>query len=162
MKLPMNQYAWWPITFGIKGSYWLCGLLDGIMFHDEQCGSCVRISLWFFSSGRQLSAPLAVCSQLQLVSSVLCQGAVNFRRVFLYDIYEKYGSARKCGLKFRRKFRHEKVPSRQTIHNLVSKLGSTGLSIDKKQKHKCQMLAEKRLHDVGIRLEPTPRKWQNV
>jgi hypothetical protein len=29
--LPMNQYAWWPITFGMKGS----GPLDDIMFHGE-------------------------------------------------------------------------------------------------------------------------------
>jgi hypothetical protein len=34
----------------------------------------------------------------------------------------KYGSAGKC----RRKFRDERVPSRQTIHNLVDKLRKTG------------------------------------
>jgi hypothetical protein len=51
--------------------------------------------------------------------------------VFLYDTYVKYESAKNC----RRKFRGERVPSRQTIHNLVNELKSMGLLIDKKQKH---------------------------
>jgi hypothetical protein len=42
------------------------------------------------------------------------------QRVFLYDTYVKYGSARKCR-KFRCKFRNERVPSGQTIHNLMNK-----------------------------------------
>jgi hypothetical protein len=54
------------------------------------------------------------------------------QRVFLYDTYVKYGSAGKC----RRKFRDERVPSRQTIHNLVNKLRTMELLIDKKTKHK--------------------------
>jgi hypothetical protein len=58
------------------------------------------------------------------------------QRVFLYDTYMKYESARKCRQKFRRNFRDERVPSRQTIHNLVNKLRTTGILIDKKQKHK--------------------------
>jgi hypothetical protein len=36
-------------------------------------------SLWFVSSSLQLSAPLASCSQFQLVSSVVRHGAVYFR-----------------------------------------------------------------------------------
>jgi transposase len=60
--------------------------------------------------------------------------------------------------KFRRKFRGERVPSRQTIHNLVNKLRSTGLLIDKKQKHKRRVLTEEKLDDMGARLEHTPRK----
>jgi hypothetical protein len=75
------------------------------------------------------------------------------QRVFLYDSYVKYGSAGKC----RRKFRDESVPSRQTIHNLVNKLRTTGLLIDKKQKYKRRVHTEK-LHDIGARLEHTPRK----
>jgi hypothetical protein len=34
------------------------------------------------------------------------------QRVFLYDAYVKYGSARDGRRKFRRKFREEKIPSR--------------------------------------------------
>jgi hypothetical protein len=49
------------------------------------------------------------------------------QRVFLYDTYVKYESARKCRQKYPRKFR-KKVPSRQTIHNLVNKLRTTGLN----------------------------------
>jgi hypothetical protein len=48
-------------------------------------------------------------------------------RVFVYDTYMKYGSAGKCRRKLRRKFRDESIPSRQTIHNLVNKLSTTGL-----------------------------------
>jgi hypothetical protein len=68
--------------------------------------------------------------------------------VFLYDICVKYGSARKC----HHRFYDERVSSRQTIHSLVNKLRSTGLLIDKKKKHKHQMLIKK-LNDIGARLE---------
>jgi hypothetical protein len=40
----------------------------------------------------------------------------------------KYGSAGKCQQKFRHQFHDERVPSRQTIHNLVNKLTTTGLN----------------------------------
>jgi hypothetical protein len=59
-----------------------------------------------------------------------------------------YGSARQC----RRKFRDEKVPNRQTIHNLVNKLRTARLIIDKKQKHKRRVSNDK-LDDVVARLE---------
>jgi transposase len=75
-------------------------------------------------------------------------------RVFLYDTYVKYGSARKC----RRKVRDERVPSRRTIHNLVNKLRTTGLVIDKKQKHKRRVRTEEKIDNIGARLEHTPRK----
>jgi hypothetical protein len=65
----------------------------------------------------------------------------------------KYGSAGKCRRKFRRKFRDKRVPSRQTIHNLVNKLRTTGLLIDKKQKPKRRVLTEEYLDDTGARLE---------
>jgi hypothetical protein len=61
------------------------------------------------------------------------------QRVFLHDICVKYRSAGKC----RRKFRDERVPSRQTIHNLTNKLRSMGLLIHKKQKH-----TEEKLDDM--------------
>jgi hypothetical protein len=76
--------------------------------------------------------------------------------VFLYDTCVKYESARKRRRKFRRKF-HDKLVRRRTIHNLVNKLRSMGLLIDKKQKHKGRVLTEK-LDDIGARLEHTPRK----
>jgi hypothetical protein len=78
--------------------------------------------------------------------------------VFLYVTHVKYGSARKCQQKFRRKFPDERVPRRQTIHNLVDKLRTTELVIGKKQKHKRQVLTEERLDAIGARLEYTSRK----
>jgi hypothetical protein len=67
------------------------------MFHGEHCGSCVGVCLQFVSNKQQLSAPLAICSQLQLVSSVVLHGWYTLeQRVFLYDTYVKYGSPRKC------------------------------------------------------------------
>jgi transposase len=78
--------------------------------------------------------------------------------VYLYDIYVKYKSARKCRRKFRRKSRDERVPVRQTVHNLVNKFRSTGLLIDNKQKHKHRVLTEEKLDDIGARLDHTPRK----
>jgi transposase len=80
------------------------------------------------------------------------------QRVVLYDTYVKYGSAGKCRRKFRRTFRNERVPSKQSIHNFVNKHKTTGLLIDKKTKHKRRVLAEEKLDDIGVRLEHTPRK----
>jgi hypothetical protein len=80
------------------------------------------------------------------------------QRVFLYDTYVKHGSAGKCRRKFRRKFRDERVRSRQRIHSLVNKLRTMGLLIDKKQKHKRRVLTEETLDDAGARLEHTSRK----
>jgi hypothetical protein len=65
--------------------------------------------------------------------------------VFLYDTYVNYESAGKC----RQKFNDERVPSRQTIHNLVNKLRTMGLLISKKQKHKRRVLTEEKLYDRG-------------
>jgi hypothetical protein len=70
------------------------------------------------------------------------------QRVFLYDTYVKYGSARKCRRKFRSKFRDERVPSREAIHNSMNKL-RTGLLTDKKQKHERRVLTEEKLDDIG-------------
>jgi transposase len=58
----------------------------------------------------------------------------------------------------RRKFRDEKFPRTQTIHHLVNKLRSTGLLIDKNEKHKSKVLTEEKLDDLAARLEHTPRK----
>jgi hypothetical protein len=80
------------------------------------------------------------------------------QRVFLYVTHVKYGSARTCRRKFLRKFLDERVPSRQTIHNLVNKLKTTGHLIDKTLKHKLRMLTEVKLDNIGARLEHTPIK----
>jgi hypothetical protein len=74
------------------------------------------------------------------------------QRVFLYGTYVKYRSARKCRRKFRLKFCGARVPSRQTIHNLVNKLRTTGFLIDKKTKHNHQVLTEEKLDEIGARL----------
>jgi hypothetical protein len=89
------------------------------------------VLVWEFlmiaSSGRQLSASLVVCSQSQLVRVCSVMVRYNLQQhilVFLYDAYTKYGSARKCP----RKFRDSRVPSRQTIHNLVNKTRNKNIS----------------------------------
>jgi transposase len=70
----------------------------------------------------------------------------------------KYGSARNCRRKFRRKFHDERVFSKQTIHNLLNKLRTTGLLIYKKQKHERRVLTEVKLDDIEATLEHTHRK----
>jgi hypothetical protein len=95
----------------LRGFISFVGPLDGIIFQGEQCGSCVGICLWFVSCWRQLSAPLAVCFQLELS---VCSAMVRYileQRVFLYGTYMKYGSARKCRRKFRCKFRDKEFPA---------------------------------------------------
>jgi transposase len=79
------------------------------------------------------------------------------QRVFLYDTHVKYGYAKKCQQKFRCIFRNKRVSSKQTIHNLVNKVRSTGLITEK---HKRRALTEEKLDDIEARLEHTrtPRK----
>jgi DNA-binding transcriptional regulator GbsR (MarR family) len=71
-----------------------------------------------------------------------------------------YGSAGKCRRTFRRKYRDERVPSRQTVHNLVNKLRTAGLVRDKKQKRRRRVFTEEKSDDIGARLEHTAKKWQ--
>jgi hypothetical protein len=120
----------------------------------------IRGCLWFIRSGRQFSAPLAICSHLQLVSSVFRHGSVCFKTPYIsvYDIYMEYGPARNCRRIFRSKFHAKKVPSRKIIHNLANKRTSAGLLTDKKTKHKRLVLTERKLDDIGAWLEHTPRK----
>jgi hypothetical protein len=131
-------------------------MLHSIIFHSKQGGSCVGVSLWFASSGQQLSAPLTICSQLQLVSSVVHHGVAHVRGtcITVWHLRE-IRFAGKVRQKFWCKIHDERVPSRQTIHILVNKLRTMGLL--KKQKHKHTVLTEK-LHYLGARLECTPRK----
>jgi hypothetical protein len=71
----------------------------------------------------------------------------------------KYRSARKFQQKFQCKFHDERDPRRKKkIHNFMNKLRSTGLLTDKKQQHRCQVLTEEKLDDIGTRLEHTPQK----
>jgi hypothetical protein len=77
--------------------------------------------------------------------------------LFLYYTYVKYVFAGKCRRKFRHKFHDERVPSRQTIHNLVNKLRTVGL-FREETTHKRHVLAEEKLDDIGARLEHTPEK----
>jgi hypothetical protein len=80
------------------------------------------------------------------------------QHVFLHDTYVKYGSVGKCRQKFQCRFRDERVPSRKTIHNLVNKLRTMGLLMDKEKTHKCRVLTEAKLDDMGARLKHTLRK----
>jgi hypothetical protein len=76
----------------------------------------------------QAAAPIPICSHSVTVSEKCgtpwC--SILLSNVYFCDICEIW-SARKCRRKFRRKFRVERVPSRQTIHSLVTKLTTTGL-----------------------------------
>jgi hypothetical protein len=156
--LPMNQHAWWLITFGIMGN----------KFMDRLTALCFKASSavhgWEFSyelsvvgGSYQLHYPFDLYYNSWAVCYVTLRYTVK-QRVFLYDTYVKYWSARKCRWKFQRKFRDERVFSTHTIHNLVNKLRSTGLLIDNKQKYKRRVPTEAELDDTGVRFVCTPRK----
>jgi hypothetical protein len=115
----------------------------------------IHWSLRFLSSRLQLFAPCAICFPLAVLHYIVRYTSEH--RVFLYDTCVKYGSVGKCRQKFRRKFYYERVPRRQTIHNLMNKLRRVGLLIDKKQKRKHRVLTEK-LGDIGARCEHATRK----
>jgi hypothetical protein len=117
----------------------------------------MEVCLWFTSSRQPLSAPWALCSQLTAVWYNMLRYIFE-QRVFLCDTYVKYRSVWKCQQKFWHKFHDERVPSTQTTGNLVNKLWTTGLLIDKKTNHKCRVLTEEKFDDMGTRLEHTPRK----
>ncbi|PNF36267.1 hypothetical protein B7P43_G08415 [Cryptotermes secundus] len=68
------------------------------------------------------------------------------QRVFLYDTYVKCGSARKSRRKFLRKFCHARVPNRQTIHNLVSKLED----VEFRREHKTKTFLKCLARETGV------------
>jgi hypothetical protein len=144
-----------------EGKKLTCGPLDSIMFHSEQCGSCVGVCLWFVSSLQQFSAPLAILFYIFIVSEQCC---TSWCSIFYSNMYYCMTSVcnmdilESVGKKFWHEFRDERVPSKQTIHNLVDILRTTRLLLDKKQKHKCRVLTEEKLDDTGAKLEHTPRK----
>jgi hypothetical protein len=51
---------------------------------------CLLVNI-YVQSIEHLSAPTNVCSQLQLVSSVMCHGNI-YIYIYIYDTYVKYGS----------------------------------------------------------------------
>jgi hypothetical protein len=80
------------------------------------------------------------------------------QRVFLYDIYVKYGSARMCQRKLGRKCCDERVTRIKTIHSFVNKLRTASLLIDKRREYESRALTKEKLDDIGARLARTPRK----
>jgi hypothetical protein len=124
------------------------------VFHGEQYGHAWEF-VYDFSA---VDVVISFISRLFLFTISEQRGTVMVRyalkqHIFLYDTYVIYGSAGKCRQKCQRKFRDERVPSRQTIHNLVHKLRTTELLIDRKQKHKRRVLTEEKLDDIGASLE---------
>jgi predicted transcriptional regulator len=59
--------------------------------------------------------------------------------------------------KFWWQFSRESLPSRQSVHYLVSKLKTTGSIPDNNLGRKQTLLMEAKLHDTGARLEISPR-----
>jgi hypothetical protein len=52
----------------------------------------------------------------------------------------------------------KEFPANKQFIILLNKLRTTGLFIEKKQKHTRRVLTEEKLDDTGARLEHTPRK----
>jgi hypothetical protein len=71
--------------------------------------------------------------------------------LILYDSHVKCSSAGKSQRKFRLPMLQ--VPHRNTIHNLVSKVRTTGMLTDRKTDPQCQVLTEKILDEIGSQLE---------
>lgn len=80
------------------------------------------------------------------------------QRIFLYDTYVKYSSARRCRREFQQRFAGVRIPSRSTIHDLVNKVRRTGSFLNKKHVRQRRVLTEEKLDEVGARLEHTPQK----
>jgi hypothetical protein len=76
-------------------------------------------------------------SNIVLGASCCCcvcgYGSINCWTVFFYMNLVKFGSARKCLRKFRRKFLGITVPSTADIHKLMNKVGYTGSLLEKKR-----------------------------
>jgi hypothetical protein len=109
--LYMNQHARLTAdNFWNERKCLTCRALDGIMLHGEHRGSLFLIH-------QQKAAVIGSISHL-------FSATVSAQCVFLHVTHLKYVSARKSRRKFQRKFRDERVPSTQTIHNLVNKLGT--------------------------------------
>jgi hypothetical protein len=100
------------------------------MFHSQQWGSYVGICLQFVSSEQQSSAP----SISHLFSVTISQQCIMaWCGLLQSNVYFSMTTMQNTDLlKVSAKIFDERVPSRQTIHNLLNKIRSTGLLIDKK------------------------------
>jgi hypothetical protein len=137
---------------------------------DHLIALCFTVSsavhAWEFMICEQQAAVISSISHL--FSVTVCEQcgmswcSILYSNLYLCmnDIYVKYRFVRKRRWKIRCKFRDERVPSIQTIQNLVNtrKLRTTGLLIHKKQKPKRRVLTEEKLDDIGARLEHAHRK----
>jgi hypothetical protein len=103
------------------------------------------VCLWFVSSWKQLSAPLAICSQLQLVCSVVHHGVVYFRATCISVCHP-------CEIRI-----CKKVSAKISLWK-SSQQTNNSLLRDKKQKHKHRVLTEEKFDTIGARLEHTPGK----
>jgi hypothetical protein len=70
------------------------------------------------------------------------------QRVFLYDIFLKLKSWRKCQRKFLRKFSESVVPSKAAIYRIMAKFHTVGSVFNKKKPQK-DVLTEETLNDIG-------------
>jgi hypothetical protein len=108
------------------------------MFQGEQCSSSMEICLWFVSSVWQLSEPLAICSHVQLVNSVLHHVEFTLEQCVCV-----------C------------VCVRARAHMLMlalNKLRSAGILIDKKEKYMRLVFTEK----LNYRSQTWTRKSLNL
>jgi hypothetical protein len=80
------------------------------------------------------------------------------QRIFIYNSYVKCFSARVCRREFEQKFPGGDVPVIFTIHYLVNKFKTTGSVLDKKIKRRRHVLTEEKLHNIGARLERSPKE----
>ncbi|XP_021921559.1 uncharacterized protein LOC110830678 isoform X2 [Zootermopsis nevadensis] len=80
------------------------------------------------------------------------------QRLFLYDSYVRYNSARKSQRKFGRKFPGVRIPTRYAIHYLVNKVRKTGVLRDSKPKRRRRVLTEEKLDEIGALFEQSARK----
>jgi hypothetical protein len=70
----------------------------------------------------------------------------------------KTNSYKSCRRKFRRKFPHTPCPPGDTISELVKKVRTHGILIDRKPLKRNRVLTEEKLDDIGHRVENSPRK----
>jgi hypothetical protein len=78
--------------------------------------------------------------------------------IFLYDSYVKKKSYKSCKRRFRRRYPCVHIRASSTILRLVKKVCSAGSFLDKKYTRQNAVPTEETLHEIGARLEHSPRK----